>query len=250
MPVGPPNESSEGTMRRHARSGATFLVALSLVALGCGEKAPSAPIIGSHAAQLVPGRADEAGRHGRRRRVGPAQRDHSLGAGHRRPDGVVDQLRPQRRHRHAERRALRAEVRRTTVSVTARGYSDATSVTVRPSVRDVAFDSDSLAISLVAVGEAAVSRHGQRRQSGRPEHARGRVGLERPAGRSAHRRRDRHRPRDRLRGPAAARRPQGGHDPCEGDGEARRQGRGLADQSRDRRHAECDAHRHDVRRPG
>ena len=37
---------------------------------------------------------------------------------------------------------------RTTVSATARGYSDATTVTVRPSVRDVSFDSDSLAISV------------------------------------------------------------------------------------------------------
>ena len=46
-----------------------------------------------------------------RRRIGPAQRHRSLGAGQRSADGVVDQLRPQRRHRHAERRAVRAEVR-------------------------------------------------------------------------------------------------------------------------------------------
>ena len=37
---------------------------------------------------------------------------------------------------------------RTIVTVTARGQSDATTVTVRPSVRDVVFDSDSLAISV------------------------------------------------------------------------------------------------------
>jgi len=37
-------------MRRHARSGATILVALSLVAVGCGEKAPVAPTFGTHGA--------------------------------------------------------------------------------------------------------------------------------------------------------------------------------------------------------
>ena len=195
-------------MRRHARSGATFLVALSLGRSRLWREGSQRPgHRNARLTQLVAGRADETGRYRRRRRIGPAQRDHSLGAGHRSADGVVDQLRPQRRHRHAERRAVRAEVG----THDGHGHGAAVTatrrrVTVRPSVREVAFDNDSLAISVVAVGEAAVSRHGQRRQPGRPQHAQGRVGHERPAGRSAHRRRDRHRSRDRYGGPPAARR--------------------------------------------
>ena len=135
-------------MRRHARSGATIVVALSLAAVGCGEKAPSAPIIGSSGAGssqiALTRRADTVGVDESVQlsaiipsapgtvvpTVSWSSSDPSV--------AIVTQ--------NGVLFALKSG--RTTVSVTARGYSDATSVTVKPSVREVSFGSDSLAISL------------------------------------------------------------------------------------------------------
>src|SRR5258705_1743968 len=135
-------------MRRHARSGATILVALSLVAVGCGEKAPSAPIIGTHgsgSSQVALTRAadtvavDESVQLSAIIPSAPGTVAPTVSWSSSDPSvAIVTQ--------NGVLFALKSG--RTTVSVTARGYSDATSVTVRPSVREVTFESDSLAISL------------------------------------------------------------------------------------------------------
>ena len=135
-------------MRRHTRSGATILVALSLVALGCGEKAPSAPIIGSSgagSAQIALTRradtvaVDESVQLSAIIPSAPGTVTPSVSWSTSDPNvAIVTQ--------NGVVFALKSG--RTTVTVTARGYSDATTVTVRPSVREVTFDNDSLAISL------------------------------------------------------------------------------------------------------
>ncbi|HEX7978589.1 MAG TPA: Ig-like domain-containing protein, partial [Gemmatimonadaceae bacterium] len=135
-------------MRRHARSGATILVALSLVTVGCGEKAPSAPTFGTHGASssqvALTRKADTVGVDESVQlsaiipsapgTVAPsvswASSDPSV--------AIVTQ--------NGVLFALKSG--RTTVTVTSRGQSDATTVTVRPSVRDVEFEADSLAISV------------------------------------------------------------------------------------------------------
>jgi hypothetical protein len=124
------------------------LVALSLVALGCGEKAPSAPISeGSSAgsAQIaLTRRADTVAVDGSIQLSAvippaPGTVTPSVSWSSSDPNvAIVTQ--------NGVVFALKSG--RTTVTVTARGYSDATTVTVRPSVREVTFDNDSLAISL------------------------------------------------------------------------------------------------------
>ena len=135
-------------MRRHARSGATFLVALSLGALGCGEKAPSAPVIGSHAgssSQVALTRqndtveVDESVQLSAIIPSAPGTVAPTVSWTSSDPSvAIVTQ--------NGVLFALKSG--RTTVSVTAKGFTDATSVMVRPSVREVAFDNDSLAISV------------------------------------------------------------------------------------------------------
>ena len=134
-------------MRRHTRSGATILVVLSLVAIGCGEKAPSAPISGSSGAgsQIALTRradtvaVDESVQLSAIIPPDPGTVTPSVSWSSSDPNvAIVTQ--------NGVLFALKSG--RTTVTVTARGYSDATIVTVRPSVREVTFDNDTLAISL------------------------------------------------------------------------------------------------------
>jgi uncharacterized protein YjdB len=139
-------------MRRHARSGATMLVALSLAAIGCGEKTPSAPIIGSEGHEPPPATSQVAlTKQADTLVVDDWVQLHALipaAPGTVAPTvtwsssdpsvGIVAQ--------NGVLFALKSGG--TTITVTAGGRSDATTVTVKPSVREVSFGSDSLAISL------------------------------------------------------------------------------------------------------
>ena len=135
-------------MRRHARSGATILVALSLVAVGCGEKAPVAPTFGTHGAT--------SGQVALTRKADTVDVDQSVqlsaiipsapgsvapGVSWASSDPSVAIV-----TQNGVLFALKSG--RTIVSATSHGQSDATTVTVRPSVREVSFESDSLAISV------------------------------------------------------------------------------------------------------
>ena len=135
-------------MRRHARSGATVLVALSLVAVGCGEKAPSAPGFGTNggsSSQVALTRkadtvdVDQSVQLSAIIPSAPGSVAPSVSWASSDPSvAIVTQ--------NGVLFALKSG--RTIVTATARGQSDATTVTVRPSVRDVEFQSDSLAISV------------------------------------------------------------------------------------------------------
>src|SRR5690242_6946571 len=135
-------------MRRHARSGATMLVALALVAVGCGEKAPSAPVIGSTggtSSQVSLSRkadtvdVDQSVQLSAIIPSAPGSVAPSVSWSSSDPNvAIVTQ--------NGVLFALKSG--RTIVTATSHGQSDATTVTVRPSVREVAFDSDSLAISV------------------------------------------------------------------------------------------------------
>jgi len=136
-------------MRRHARSGATVLVALSLVASGCGEKTPTAaPEIGTHGAsssQVALTRkadtvdVDESVQLSAIIPSAPGSVAPSVAWSSSDPNvAIVTQ--------NGVIFALKSG--RTIVTATSHGQSDATTVTVRPSVREVAFDTDSLAISV------------------------------------------------------------------------------------------------------
>src|SRR6478736_1589291 len=136
-------------MRRHARSGATILVALSLVTVGCGEKTPTAaPEIGTQggsASQVALTRkadtvdVDQSVQLSAIIPSAPGSVAPSVSWASSDPSvAIVTQ--------NGVLFALKSG--RTIVTATARGQSDATTVTVRPSVRDVEFQSDSLAISV------------------------------------------------------------------------------------------------------
>src|SRR5690349_9094278 len=135
-------------MRRHARSGATVLVALALVAVGCGEKAPTAaPEIGTHGstgpvaltrkADTVS--VDESVQLSAIIPSAPGSMAPSVSWSSSDPNvAIVTQ--------NGVLFALKSG--RTIVTATSHGQSDATTVTVRPSVREVSFGSDSVAISV------------------------------------------------------------------------------------------------------
>jgi uncharacterized protein YjdB len=136
-------------MRRHTRSGATILVALSLVASGCGEKTPTAaPDIGNQSGtsgQLALTRqadtvdVDQSVQLTAIVPSAPGSVASSVSWASSDPNvAIVTQ--------NGVLFALKSG--RTIVTATSRGQSSATTVTVRPSVREVAFDSDSLAISV------------------------------------------------------------------------------------------------------
>ena len=135
-------------MRRHARSGATFLVALSLVAVGCGEKAPSAPSFGTN--------GTSSSQVALSRKADTVDVDQSVQLNAILPSasgGVAPAVSwtssdPNVAIVTQNGVLFALKSGRTTVTVTSHGSSDATSVTVRPSVREVSFDSDSLAISV------------------------------------------------------------------------------------------------------
>jgi uncharacterized protein YjdB len=134
-------------MRRHARSGATVLVALSLAVNGCGEKAPTAPIIGNGASSSevsLTKRADtvavdDAVQLKAIVPVAPGTVAPSVSWSSSDPSvAIVTQ--------NGVLFALKSG--RTTVTANSGGHTDATSVTVLPSIREVAFETDSLAISV------------------------------------------------------------------------------------------------------
>jgi uncharacterized protein YjdB len=139
-------------MRRHIWSRASVLVAFALIAVACGEKGTSVPGVTSptippttgpsplalaraadtlavdESLQLsaiippLPGAASPS--------ISWASSDENVAIVT--PNGVLFALKSGK----------------TTVTVTSRGASASTTVTVRPTIRDISFDSDSLAISL------------------------------------------------------------------------------------------------------
>ena len=138
-------------MRRHTWSGATVAVVLSLVAVACGEKGVSAPATtstgttGTGAVQVA-----------LTRRADTISVDQSLQLTAIIPP-IPGSVAPATVWSSSDTNvaivtqtgvlfALKSG--RTTITVTTRGYSDATTVTVKPSIRDVEFDADSFAISL------------------------------------------------------------------------------------------------------
>ncbi|MFL5604948.1 MAG: Ig-like domain-containing protein, partial [Gemmatimonadaceae bacterium] len=134
-------------MRRHARIGATTWVALSLVAVGCGEKSPSAPIIGhdTGSSQIaLRKRADTVG----------VDESIQLSAivpsepGSMAPTVSWSTSDPSVAIVTQSGVLFALKSGRVTVTATSHGSSDAATVTVRPGVRDVTFDSDSMSISL------------------------------------------------------------------------------------------------------
>src|SRR6478752_5804451 len=135
-------------MRRHARSGATVLVALSLVAVGCGEKAPSAPGFGTN--------GGSSSQVALTRKADTVDVDQSVqlsaiipsAPGSVAPSVSWASSDPSVAIVTQNGVLFGLKSGRTIVTVTSRGQSDATTVTVRPSVRDVEFDTDSLAISV------------------------------------------------------------------------------------------------------
>ena len=135
-------------MRRHARSGATVLVALALVAAGCGEKAPTAaPEIGTHGS---------TGPLALTRKADTVSVDQSVqlsaiipsAPGSIAPSVSWSSSDPNVAIVTQNGVLFALKSGRTIVTATSRGQSDATTVTVRPSVREVSFGSDSLAISV------------------------------------------------------------------------------------------------------
>src|SRR5689334_9853305 len=135
-------------MRRHARSGATMLVALSLAALGCGEKAPSSPTFGTE--------GGNPGQLALTRQADTVDVDQSIqltAIVPSAPGSVASSVSwassdPNVAIVTQNGVIFALKSGRTIVTATSRGQSAATTVTVRPSVREVSFDSDSLAISL------------------------------------------------------------------------------------------------------
>jgi uncharacterized protein YjdB len=136
-------------MRRHARSGATVLVALSLVAIGCGEKAPTAaPEIGTHGASTS--------QFSLTRKADTVEVDESVqlsaiipsAPGSVAPTVSWASSDPNVAIVTQNGVLFALKSGRTIISATSHGQSDATTVTVRPSVRDVSFGSDSVAISV------------------------------------------------------------------------------------------------------
>jgi uncharacterized protein YjdB len=138
-------------MRRHTWSGATVAVALSLVAVACGEKGVSGPATtstgttGTGAVQVA-----------LTRKADTISVDQSLQLTAIIPP-IPGSVAPTTVWTSSDSNvaivtqtgvlfALKSG--RTTITVTTRGYSDATTVTVKPSIRDVEFDADSFAISL------------------------------------------------------------------------------------------------------
>ena len=135
-------------MRRHARSGAALLAALSLAAIGCGEKPPSAPEIGSH--------GGSSSQVSLTRKADTVDVDESVQLSAiipSAPGGVAPTVQwassdPNVAIVTQNGVLFALKSGRTIISATSHGQSDATAVTVRPSVREVSFDSDSLAISV------------------------------------------------------------------------------------------------------
>ena len=135
-------------MRRHARSGAAVLAALSLVAIGCGEKPPSAPDIGTHGAT--------SSQVSLTRKADTVDVDESVQLSAiipSAPGGVAPTVAwassdPNVAIVTQNGVLFALKSGRTIISATSHGQSDATTVTVRPSVREVSFDNDSIAISV------------------------------------------------------------------------------------------------------
>jgi uncharacterized protein YjdB len=138
-------------MRRHTWSGVTVAVALSLVAVACGEKGVSAP---GTTSTSTPGTG--AVQVALTRKADTISVDQSLQLTAIIPP-IPGSVAPTTVWTSSDSNvaivtqtgvlfALRSG--RTTITVTTRGYSDATTVTVKPSIRDVEFDADSFAISL------------------------------------------------------------------------------------------------------
>ena len=139
-------------MRRHARSGATMLVALSLAAIGCGEKTPSAPIIGNGGHEPPPASSQVAlTTQADTLVVDDWVQLHVLvpaAPGTVAPTVSWSSSDPSVAIVAQNGVLFALKSGRSTITVSAGGRSDATTVTVKPSVREVSFGSDSLAISL------------------------------------------------------------------------------------------------------
>jgi uncharacterized protein YjdB len=125
------------------------LVALSLVASGCGEKTPTAaPEIGTHGAS--------SSQVALTRKADTVEVDESVqlsaiipsAPGSVAPSVAWSSSDPNVAIVTQNGVIFALKSGRTIVTATSHGQSDATTVTVRPSVREVAFDSDSLAISV------------------------------------------------------------------------------------------------------
>lgn len=137
-------------MRRHTWSGAALLAALSLVAVGCSSDS-SAPV------ETEPGPITSGSTQiALTRRADTITVDQSLQLKAILPP-APGTIAPAITWASSDTNvaivtqtgvlfALKSG--RTTITVTTRGYSDATVVTVKPGIRDVVFDSDSIAISL------------------------------------------------------------------------------------------------------
>ncbi|MCU1677288.1 MAG: Ig domain protein group 2 domain protein, partial [Frankiales bacterium] len=139
-------------MRRHSWSGAAIIVALSFVAIACGEKGSSAPSVTSPITPTTPGSSPLS----LARTADTLTVDESLQLSAIIPPlpgsstsattwtssdpnvAIVTQ--------NGVLFALKSG--RTTVTVTNRGASASTTVTVRPTIREVKFDSDTTAIGL------------------------------------------------------------------------------------------------------
>jgi uncharacterized protein YjdB len=137
-------------MRRHTWSGAAVMAALSLVAIGCGSDS-SAPVESTHE-PITTGSTQIA----LTRKADTMSVDQSLQLTAIVPP-VPGSIAPEITWSSSDPNVaivtktgvlFGLKSGRVTVTATTRGYSDATSVTVKAGIRDVDFESDSLAISL------------------------------------------------------------------------------------------------------
>ncbi|MEO6528285.1 MAG: Ig-like domain-containing protein [Gemmatimonadaceae bacterium] len=139
-------------MRRHSWSGATALVVLSLVAAACGEKGTSAPGVTSPTTPTVPVPSPIA----LSRSADTLTVDQSLQLSAILPSVSGASSSPTTWTSSDPTIAIVTQAGvvyalrsgKSTVTVASRGVSASTTVTVRSSIRQVAFDSDTTAISL------------------------------------------------------------------------------------------------------
>jgi uncharacterized protein YjdB len=139
-------------MRRHSWSGATAMVVLSLVAAACGEKGNSAPEVTSPTTPTTPTTSPIA----LSRTADTVTVDQSLQLSAILPPVSGTSSSPATWTSSDANVAIVTQTGviyalrsgKTMVTVTSRGVSASTSVTVRPTIRQVTFDSDTTAISL------------------------------------------------------------------------------------------------------
>src|SRR6478672_5067341 len=147
MPVGPPNESR----RVHASPRSEWRDHLGC-AVACRCRLWREGSRRSHVrhpwCNVRPGRADEKSRYGRRRPIRSTERDHPSAPGSVAPGVAWASSDPSVAIVTQNGVLFALKSGRTIVSATSHGQRDATTVTVRPSVREVSFESDSLAISV------------------------------------------------------------------------------------------------------